>query len=92
MPGVDAKTVQEISQRIQAERDVAHVPAPEFKDGVELLEKPITLKSLAGYATDATGSADPLYEYLTMTSIILHPNGLAVKGPEIFDSPEDQGA
>ena len=33
---------------------------------------------------------EPLYEYLTMTSIILHPDGLAILGPVAFDSPDNQ--
>ena len=90
MPGVDEETVNLISEMLQAEWDAAYVPAPTFEDGIELLTEPITMKSLGGYATDATGDMEPLYEYLTMTSIILHPDGLAIMGPAAFDSPEDQ--
>ena len=62
----------------------------EFEDGVELLAEPIRLKSLAGYATDATGDMEPLYEYFNFTSVILHPQGLAMVGSHAFDFPEEQ--
>ena len=90
MPGIDEDVVQALSEIVQAQWDAAYVPAPVFEDGIELLTEPIIMKSLGGYATDATGDMDPLYEYLTMTSIILHPNGLAIMGPAAFDSPDDQ--
>ena len=90
MPGVDAKTVELIAEMVQAEWDAAYVPAPVFADGIELLTEPITMKSLGGYVTDPSGYMEPLYEYLTMTSIILHPDGLAILGPAAFDSPDNQ--
>ena len=90
MPGVDEETVRVISEMVQVQWDAAYVPVPVFEDGVELLTEPITMKSLAGYVTDATGDMEPLYEYLPMDSIILHPNGLAIFGPAVFDSPDDQ--
>ena len=61
-----------------------------FTDGIELLTEPITMKSLGGYVIDPSGYMEPLYEYLTMTSIILHPDGLAILGPAAFDSPDNQ--
>ena len=90
MPGVDENLVQILSDIIQAERDAAYVPLPVFEGGIELLTEPIIMKHLAGYATDATGDRDPLYENLRITSIILHPNGLAIVGPAAFDSPDEQ--
>lgn len=90
MPGVDAETVDLISEMVQAEWDAAYVPAPVFENGIELLVEPITMKSLGGYVTDATGDYEPLYEYLPITSIILHPDGLAIMGPSAFDSPDNQ--
>lgn len=90
MPGVDAQTVALISEMVQAERDAAYVPLPVFEDGIELLAEPITMKHLGGYATDATGDREPLYEYLRITSIVLHPKGLAIVGPAAFDSPDNQ--
>ncbi len=62
----------------------------EFEGGVELLRESIVMKSLAGYATDATGDMDPLYEYFTITSAILHPKGIALVGTHAFDFPEEQ--
>lgn len=86
MPGVDERTVKLISEMVQAEWDAAYVPAPVFEDGVELLREPITMSHLAGYVTDSTGDREPLYEYLKITSVILHPDGLAIMGPSAFDS------
>lgn len=89
-PGVDEDLVQILSEIIQAEEDAAYVPVPVFEDGIELLAEPITMKSLGGYVTDATGDMEPLYEYLKITSVILHPKGLAIMGPAAFDSQENQ--
>ena len=90
MPGVDENLVQALSEIIQAEIDAAYVPLPVFEGGIELLTEPVIMKHLAGYATDATGDRDPLYENLRITSIILHPNGLAIVGPAAFDSADEQ--
>lgn len=90
MPGVDEQTIKLISEMVQAEWDAAYVPAPVFADGIELLGDPITMKSLAGYVTDDTGDREPLYEYLHIESIILHPGGLVIMGPAAFDSPDIQ--
>ena len=90
MPGVDEDTVSVISEMVQAEWDAAYAPIPTFEGGVELLYEPITMKSLGGYVTDPTGYKEPLYEYLNITSIILHPNGLAIVGPAAFDSADNQ--
>jgi len=57
---------------------------------IEERTQPITLKSLGGYVTDHTGDMEPLYEYLTITSIILHPDGLAMIGPAAFDTSDNQ--
>ena len=62
----------------------------EFDGGMELLTGPINMKSLAGYVTDATGDMEPLYEYFTIISAILHPEGLALVGTHAFDFPEEQ--
>lgn len=90
MPGVDENTVRVLSEIVQAQRDAAYVPAPTFEDGIELLTQPITMKHLGGYATDASGDVDPLYEYIKITSIILHPKGLVLMGPAAFDFPDTQ--
>ena len=88
MPGVDDETVKAISAAMPVA--VEDLPVPTFDEGIELLMKPITLKHLSGWATDATGDADPLYEYFTFTSVILHPHGLAMVGSHAFDLPEEQ--
>ena len=88
MPGVDDETVKAISENMPVA--VEDLPVPTFDEGIELLMKPITLKHLSGWATDATGDADPLYEYFTFTSVILHPQGLAMVGSHAFDFPEEQ--
>lgn len=88
MPGVNDETVKAISANMPVA--VEDLPVPTFEGGVELLNKPITLKSLAGWATNTTGDADPLYEYFTFTSLVLHPQGLAMVGSHAFDFPEEQ--
>ena len=88
MPGVDDETVKSISANMPVA--VEDLPVPTFDEGIELLMKPITLKHLSGWTTDATGDADPLYEYFTFTSVILHPQGLAMVGSHAFDFPEEQ--
>lgn len=89
MPGVEAETVDLIAEMVQDEQDAAYVPAPLFADGIELLAEPIIMKSLGGYVTDPSGYMEPLYEQLRITSIILHPQGLAIMGPAAFDSYDD---
>lgn len=88
MPGVEEEIISLISENVQAEWDSSYVPAPIFEDGIELLTEPITMQHLGGYTTDLTGEMEPLYENLHITSIILHPNGLAIMGPPAFDSAE----
>lgn len=90
MPGMEEEEIRILSEVVQAAWDATFVPAPVFEDGIELLTEPITMASLGGYATDATGDMEPLYEYLHITSIILHSEGLAIFGPAAFDLPEDQ--
>lgn len=88
MPGVTQATVDAIAETFPLEPQ--DLPMIEFEGGMELLTGPITMKSLAGYATDGTGDMDPLYEYFTITSVILHPDGLALVGTHAFDFPEEQ--
>lgn len=90
MPGVEDETVAFLSEMVRSAWDADYVPVPDFEGGMELLSEPITMKHLAGYATDNTGFREPLYESLSITSIILHPNGLALLGPSAFDSPDQQ--
>ena len=70
MPGVQQETADSIAETFPLEPQ--DLPMIEFEGGVELLRESIVMKSLAGYATDATGDMDPLYEYFTITSAILH--------------------
>ena len=63
---------------------------PVFTDGVELLQSPITMKHLGGWASDATGDMDPLYEYFTVNSITIHPWGLCIYCPSAFDTPDSE--
>jgi len=88
MPGVRQETVDSIAETFPLEPQ--DLPMIEFEDGIELLTNPVTMKSLAGYVTDFTGAMDPLYEYFTITSAILHPDGLALVGTHAFDFPEEQ--
>jgi len=88
MPGVRQETVDSITATFPLEPQ--DLPMIEFEGGVEMLTSPITMKSLAGYVTDPTGDMDPLYEYFTITSAILHPEGLALVGTHAFDFPEEQ--
>lgn len=88
MPGVQQETADSIAETFPLEPQ--DLPMIEFEGGVELLRESIVMKSLAGYATDATGDMDPLYEYFTITSAILHPKGIALVGTHAFDFPEEQ--
>ena len=88
MPGVQQETVDAIAETFPLEPQ--DLPMIEFEGGMELLTDPINMKSLAGYVTDATGDMEPLYEYFTITSAILHPEGLALVGTHAFDFPEEQ--
>jgi len=86
MPGVAEETVRALSSKTDA------AAGPVFEDGVELLTQPIIMKSLAGYVTGPDGIDEPLYEELEMSSVILHPSGIAIVGPGAFDSPDTQAA
>lgn len=77
-PGVDAKV-----------DTAAQSPVIE-EEGVELLTQPLTYNHLAGYALGADGIAEPLYESLQLTSVTLSASQLTIKGPPIFDAPDDQ--
>ena len=79
-----------LQQAVAESTEPIKAKGPSFPDGIELLTEPITMQSLAGYVTDNTGDMDPLYEYFTITSAILHPEGLALVGTHAFDFPEEQ--
>jgi len=88
MPGVDGETIRQIAEAIPVEAD--GVPLPVYEDGVELLSKPVTLKKLAGYVTDATGGMEPLYEYFQLTSFILHPEGALALDHRALEPPDTE--
>ena len=86
MPGVDEKTIAVISEVLATEPEGD--PLPVYEDGVELVSEPVTLKHLSGYATDATGDVDPLYEYFTLSSFILHPEGAVAQDKRALETPD----
>lgn len=73
MPGVDQETAAMIADAIYTEPEGDEIPV--YENGVELISQPVTLKNLAGYASDPSGDVDPLYEYFSLTSFVLHPGG-----------------
>ena len=86
MPGVDEKTIGVISEALNAEPEGDQIPA--YEDGVELVSEPVTLKNLAGYTTDATGDMKPLYEYFTLSSFVLHPEGAVAQDKRALEAPD----
>lgn len=86
VPGREEEAKRLLSEA--AEEPVETMPV--FTDGVELLTESITMKHLGGWATDATGDMDPLYEYFTVNSITIHPWGLCIYCPSAFDTPESE--
>ncbi len=88
MPGVDEKTIAVISQARYAEPKGDIIPV--YEDGVELVSEPITLKNLAGYVTDPSGAMDPLYEYFTLSSFILHPQGAVAQDRRALEHPDTE--
>ena len=88
MPGVDEETVQLLAEMLYEEPQGDEIPV--YADGVELVTEPIYLKSLSGYATDATGDVEPLYEYFTLSSFVLHPEGAVAQDKRALESPDTQ--
>ncbi len=88
MPGVDDETVQLLSQALAAEPTGAELPV--YEDGLELLSQPVTIKNLAGYATDASGDMEPLYEYFELTSFVLHPKGALALDHRALENPDTE--
>lgn len=86
MPGVDEKTIEVISEALNTEPEGDVIPV--YEDGVELVSEPVTLKKLAGYATDVTGDMDPLYEYFTLSSFVLHPKGAVAQDRRALETPD----
>lgn len=88
MPGVDEKTVRILSEALYEEPVGDEIPV--YEDGVELVGEPVILKNLAGYATDATGDMEPLYEYFTLSSFVLHPQGAVALDKRALEAPDTQ--
>lgn len=88
MPGVDEAEVKRISEAMPTEPPEPEIPV--FEDGIELVTEPVTLQSLAGYATDPSGDMVPLYEYFTLTSFVLHPEGAVALDGRALESPETE--
>ena len=88
VPGVDEETVKMISEAMPTEPPEPENPV--FEDGIELVTEPVTLKNLAGYATDATGDMEPLYEYFALTSFVLHPEGAVALDSRALERPETE--
>ena len=88
MPGVDEETVQLLSEMLYEEPQGDEIPV--YKDGVELLNEPVILKNLAGYASDATGDVEPLYEYFTLRSFVLHPEGAVAQDKRALEAPDTE--
>lgn len=88
MPGVDEATVKMISEAMPTEPPEPEIPV--YEDGIELVTEPVTLKNLAGYVTDATGDMEPMYEYFTLTSFVLHPEGAVALDSRSLERPETE--
>ena len=88
MPGVEEKTVQLLAEMLYEEPEGDVIPL--YEDGVELVAEPILLKNLAGYATDATGDMEPMYEYFTLSSFVLHPEGAVALDKRALETPDTE--
>lgn len=80
--------MEEITDQLLQAAALEAAEVPTFEDGIELLPEPIMVKNLAGYATDATGDMEPLYEYFRVSSFILHPDGAVVWDKRAFEAPD----
>lgn len=88
MPGVEEKTVQLLAEMLYEEPRGDELPV--YENGVELVTEPIILKNLAGYATDAAGRMDPMYEYFTLSSFVLHPEGAVALDKRALEAPDTE--
>lgn len=88
MPGVEEKTVALLAEMLYEEPQGDEIPV--YENGVELVTEPILLKNLAGYATDATGDVEPLYEYFTLSSFVLHPEGAVALDKRALEAPDTE--
>lgn len=90
MPGVDEEIIALLSARVDAQTQPAGDEIPLYPNGQELISEPVTIKNLAGYATDATGDIDLLYEYFQLTSFVLHPEGAVALDSRALEDPDTE--
>ena len=88
MPGVEEETVALLAEMLYEEPKGDEIPV--YEDGIELVTEPILLKNLAGYATDATGDVEPLYEYFTLSSFVLHSEGAVAQDKRALEAPDTE--
>lgn len=88
MPGVAKETVALLSELLYEEPQGDEIPV--YDDGIDLVAEPILLKNLAGYATDATGDVEPMYEYFTLSSFVLHPEGAVALDKRALENPDTE--
>ena len=88
MPGVKEKTVALLAEMLYEKPKGDEIPV--YEDGIELVTEPILLKNLAGYATDTTGDMEPLYEYFTLSSFVLHPEGAVALDNRALEAPDTE--
>ena len=88
MPGVKEKTVALLAEMLYEKPKGDEIPV--YEDGIELVTEPILLKNLAGYATDTTGDMEPLYEYFTLRSFVLHPEGAVALDKRALEAPDTE--
>ena len=88
MPGVKEKTVALLAEMLYEKPKGDEIPV--YEDGIELVTEPILLKNLAGYATDTTGDMEPLYEYFTLSSFVLHPEGAVALDKRALEAPDTE--
>lgn len=85
-PGEEETAARLLAEEVPPVSEEAEMPT--FEDGIELLSEPVTVKNLAGWVTDSTGDMEPLYEYFTLTSFVLHPEGAVVKDKRALEEPD----
>ncbi len=57
---------------------------------LEFVTEPIDFKTIGGYAEDAEGNRENLYESWTVTSFTLGPDSATIVGCPFFQTPHDQ--
>ena len=56
------------------------VGQPDTESAVEFLTEPVEVDFYAGYAEDAYGNRENLYETMTLTSVSVYPTGAVIRG------------